>query len=70
MTLDKVATGTVVGIKKIPDGPAKISLIRMGITEGTRVICKLNIPYGPVVLKCHRHEIAIGRKLARSIVIE
>lgn len=70
MTLDEVAAGMEVGIKSIPDGPGKVSLIRMGITEGARVICKLNIPYGPVVLRCHRHEIAIGRKLAKSIVVE
>jgi ferrous iron transport protein A len=70
MNLGQVKAGMEVGIKSIPDGPAKIGLIRMGITEGTRVICKLNIPSGPVVLRYNRHEVAIGRKLAESITVE
>lgn len=70
MSLDMVCLGSEVCIVSIPDGPAKLQLIRMGIMEGTRVLCHGKLPAGPVVLKCHRQEIAIGRQLAEGIEVK
>ncbi|MDI6715511.1 MAG: FeoA family protein [Actinomycetota bacterium] len=70
MCLDQVKAGEEVVIKKIPDSMAKTQFIRFGIGEGSTVICHSKIPFGPVVLRKNHQEIAIGRELARKIVVE
>ena len=70
MSLDKVEPGAEVCILSIPEGPEKLQLMRMGVTEGTRVKCHGKLPSGPVVLKCRRQEIAIGRQLAAGILVQ
>jgi len=71
MTLDKVKRGSVVQIVSIDDEQSRSILIRMGISEGSRVTCYERLPLGPVILRCKRQDIAIGRPLARCIhVIE
>lgn len=69
MGLDKVAPGSEVCIVSIPDGPSRLQLIRMGITEGVHVRCHGRFPSGPIVLKCRHQEIAIGRRLAEEIIV-
>ncbi|NLB97284.1 MAG: ferrous iron transport protein A, partial [Armatimonadetes bacterium] len=32
-----------------------------------RVRCAERLPLGPLVLRCHRQEVALGRNLARRI---
>ena len=44
--------------------------IRFGISEGAVVNCREVVPAGPIVVSRHKQEIAIGRQLARSIVVE
>lgn len=70
MSLDQVKAGEEVIIKRIPDSMAKTQFIRFGIGEGSTVICHSKIPFGPVVLRKNRQEIAIGRGLARTITVE
>jgi ferrous iron transport protein A len=70
MTLDQARKGSEVQIVAIPDGLSRSQLIRMGIAEGTRVTCHERLPLGPIVLRCKRQEIAIGRQLARTIVVK
>lgn len=70
MCLDQIRTGEEVIIREIPDSAAKTQFIRFGIGEGSTVICHSKIPFGPVVLRKNRQEIAIGRKLARTITVE
>jgi len=70
MCLDQVRTGEEVVIREIPDSMAKTQFIRFGIGEGSTVTCHSKIPFGPVVLRKNRQEIAIGRELARTIIVE
>lgn len=70
MTLDKVKRGQKIRITYLPDDLFKSQVIRLGIYEGTVVICREVLPAGPVVISKNRQEIAIGRKLARLIGVE
>lgn len=69
ITLDKARKGSYVTILALPSGVVKVQLIRLGITEGTRVFCMERLPGGTVVLQRNRQEIAIGYDLARKIEI-
>lgn len=70
MTLDKAKRGSEVQIVTISDPESRSMLLRMGISEGSKVTCQEKMPLGPVVLRCKRQEIAIGRKLAERISIK
>ncbi len=69
MTLDQVRRGSEIQIVSLDDPQSRSQLLRMGISEGSRVICQEKLPLGPVILRCRRQEIAIGRQLARSIQV-
>ncbi|TDT61986.1 FeoA family protein [Fonticella tunisiensis] len=70
MTLDKARKGQKIIIKNIPNEQIRVEAIRMGLYEGVEVKCSGKIPFGPVILSNRMQEIAIGRKLAKSIMIE
>lgn len=70
MCLDQIRIGEEVTITAIPDSMAKTQFIRFGIGEGSTVVCQSKVPFGPVVLKKNRQEIAVGRALAKTIVCE
>lgn len=70
MCLDQIKAGEEVIIRTIPDSMAKTQFIRFGIGEGSTVTCHSKIPFGPVVLRKNRQEIAVGRDLARTILVE
>lgn len=70
MMLDKVQRGDLIKIISIANTSIKEQALRMGIDEGAVMTCAEVIPAGPVVLGKHRHEIAIGRSLARHIDVE
>lgn len=69
MTLDQVRRGATVRIISIPNGEYRTQLIRLGIGEGSQVRCGERLPLGPLVLQCHRQEVAVGRSLARCIQV-
>ncbi len=70
MTLDKAKRGSEIQILSISDPHSRSLLMRMGISEGSSVICQEKLPRGPVVLRCKRQEIAVGRKLAQCIHVK
>ena len=70
MTLDQAKKGSVVRIVTIGNSEGKSQLVRMGVSEGSQVVCQEKLPFGPVVLRCNRQEIAIGRQLACKIVVK
>lgn len=70
MTLDKVKRGQKISIISLPDELTRAKLIRFGIAEGTTVTCREVVPAGPIVISRNRQEIALGRNLARLIVVE
>ena len=70
MTLDRVKKGQIIKIISIPDPDVRAQAIRFGIAEGAVVTCDEVVPAGPVVLRKNRQQIAMGRRLAGTIVIE
>jgi len=70
MTLDQAKKGSDLQIVSISDSASRSQLMRMGISEGARVTCHEKIPLGPVVVRCRKQEIAIGRPLARKIIVK
>lgn len=69
MTLDRATAGDRLVVGPVGDEGARIHAIRFGMTEGAEVTCLTRIPGGPIVLKCGRQEIAVGRKLAQCIYV-
>ena len=70
MTLDKVKKGKKVKILSINNKEIKTQAIRIGLFEGAVFYCSEKLPGGPVVLQNKLQEIAIGKGLAESIVVE
>ncbi len=70
MQLDRVRRGDLVKITAIADARLKEQALRMGIEEGAVFSCVEAIPAGPVVLGKHRQEVAVGRDLARRVIVE
>ncbi|MFZ5351125.1 MAG: FeoA family protein [Bacillota bacterium] len=70
MTLDKVRRGSRIRILSINDEKIKPQAIRIGLYEGAEFLCSEKLPGGPVILQSRLQEIAIGRRLAKGIVIE
>ncbi len=70
MMLDKVKRGDLVKIVSIGETVVWENALRMGIDEGSILVCVEVVPAGPIVLRKHRQEVAIGRSLARNITVE
>ena len=70
MTLDKAKRGEKVEIIHIDDASVRAQAIRLGISEGSRLLCSEKLPAGPVILQNRMQEVAVGRKLAEHIRIE
>jgi len=70
MTLDLASKGQQIEIINIPDANIRVQAIRLGIFEGSRLMCSEKIPAGPVILQNRMQEIAIGRNLAKKITIK
>lgn len=70
MTLADVKRGARFNIKHIPDEVVRAQALRLGISEGAQLICDEKVPGGPVIIKRNLQEIAIGRNLAKNILIE
>lgn len=70
MTLDKAKQGAEIEVLSIADPESRPLLMCMGICEGARMTCHRKLPLGPVIVRCKRQEIAIGRRLARRIHVE
>lgn len=69
MTLNCVKKGQRLTIIRINNERARQQSIRLGLGAGTTVICSEKLPSGPIILKLGMQEIAIGRNLAKQIVI-
>jgi len=68
--LDKASRGQVIKITGIPNNHVRVQAIRFGLSEGAVVTCREVVPAGPVVVIRNKQEIAIGRKLAKTISVE
>lgn len=70
MTLDKAKRGERIEIVHINDAMIRAQAIRLGISEGSKMLCSEILPAGPIILKNRSQEVAIGRKLAQQIKVE
>lgn len=69
MTLEKIRRGERVSIRNIMDETARLQALRFGIGEGAEIHCDEIIPGGPIIISKHGQQIAIGRGLARQILV-
>ena len=69
MTLDMVKRGQMVKILDILDTQVKAQAIRFGLFEGQTVVCSQIVPAGPVIIRKNTQEIALGRGLAKKILV-
>lgn len=69
MTLNNITCGQKFKIENIQDKSVREQAIRLGLFEGSHVTCSHKLPYGPVILKTGMQEIAIGRNLAKKIIV-
>lgn len=70
MTLEQAKTGEKLIIKNINDTQMRVKAIRFGVMEGAEITCMEKLPYGPVVIRRGRQELAVGRGLAQHIAVE
>lgn len=58
-------------IAELPDDPSlRSQCIRLGLNIGAEFVCIERLPGGTVVAQVGRQEIALGRDLAESILVE
>ncbi len=69
MSLEQVQKGNIIKIDRINDFSVKNHLIRFGIEEGSIVECFQKLYRGPVVIKFNRQQIALGREIAKNIMV-
>ncbi len=70
MNLDEAKKGQIIKVTGIKNELTRMQAIRLGIAEGAVVTCREIVPAGPVVVARNKQEIAIGRGLAKTIVVE
>jgi len=70
VNLDEAKKGQIIKVTGIKDELTRVQAIRLGISEGAVVTCREIVPAGPVVVARNKQEIAIGRSLAKTIVVE
>lgn len=70
MTLADVKEGHTVVVKATEGEDVTVQALRFGIWEGSVVSIEKNIPGGPVIVSRNQMELAVGRQLAMSILVE
>ena len=70
LTLADVRPVDRVRVVSIRDEFVRLQAIRFGLHPGAEVVCEQRLRGGPVVIRCGRQEVAIGRQLARDILVE
>lgn len=68
-SLFESSTGQGLRIRSIPSGSMRTLFLRLGVNEGEIVRCFERLPGGTVVIQKNRQQIAIGRKLAKKIMV-
>ena len=68
-SLFESSAGQELRIRSIPNSTIKTLFVRLGINEGEVVHCFERLPGGTVVLKKNRQQVAVGKKLAKQIMV-
>lgn len=61
-------SGRVTGLPD--DSLLRSQCIRLGLGVGAEIVCIERLPGGTIVVEAHRQEIALGRDLAATILVE
>lgn len=69
MRLSDANKGSFFFIDALPPGEIRRQGIRLGLLPGAKALCLSVLPGGPVVLLLGTQEIAVGRRLARQILV-
>jgi ferrous iron transport protein A len=69
MSLNEIANNELYKVVSIPTGDMRSQLLRFGLFEGQSVKCLSKLPGGTIVIELNRQEIAIGKKLAKNIIV-
>lgn len=70
MTLAQTCNGCEYRVSTIRNADYREQIMRMGLSEGSRIRCVTNIRKGPVVVRYGRTDLAIGRGMAEGILVE
>ncbi len=70
ISLRAVKKGERFTIKQIDNKEMRTQLLRFGLVEGSEAMCFERLPFGPVVIKHRRQEVAIGEELTKKIWVE
>lgn len=68
-TLAEAKDGQDLTVVSFSSDDIVVQALRFGIDEGSKIRVQKNIPGGPVIISKHHLEIAIGREIARAIVV-
>jgi Fe2+ transport system protein FeoA len=69
MCLTDAKRGQQVQVTGISGDDLRTQLIRFGIAEGSCLKCLEKIPFGPFMVRHNRQELALGREVARKILV-
>lgn len=69
LPLSGISRGTHVTIASLPGGILKSQFIRLGLSEGQKIRCLERLPGGTLIVQRNRQEIAIGKSLAKKILV-
>lgn len=70
MTLEQARPGDTLLVKSITDPETATNAMRLGVSEGEILEVASKVPGGPVVIRRGSIEIALGRDLCKSILVE
>lgn len=68
-TLAEAKDGQNLTVIAFDEDDIVVQALRFGIDEGSQIRVLKNIAGGPVIISKHHLEIAIGREIARAIVV-
>lgn len=67
MNLAEAKRGDTVQVLQVPEGLVGAQLLRLGISEGSKLTLALKVPLGPMVVRQGNVELALGRGIASDI---
>jgi ferrous iron transport protein A len=70
MKLTDIGRDQTAIIKHIPEGMIRAQTYRLGLSPGESIRCLESLPGGPVVVEREFQEIALGRNIAESIIVD
>lgn len=70
LTLEQAKVGETVLIRTISDPETATVAMRLGLSEGEKVLLASKVPGGPVVIRQGAMEVALGRELCKKIFVE